>query len=143
MVDYYILRLIENVNTTGLYNINDAINNIIRKNTTYLSILPREIINIIISNIPIIINKGDIIKMDNHPYFKVINKFVNINKEYGTYDIMYMYCDIVDKNINFLIKSSNWVESNSGFKFDSSAHFFSMSEKNIYHTIDKRHCNIV
>lgn len=102
MIEYYLLEFIEDINTTGLYNINDIINKIISKNTTYLSTLPREIIDIIISNIPITINIGDIIKDDACNYFKIICKVVNkgeYNYHYIDFDFdFYLPYYIIDTN---------------------------------------------
>ncbi len=135
MVEYYLLEFIKDINTTGLYNINDIINKIIRKNTTYLSILPREIINIIISNIPITINIGNIIKDDACNYFKIICKVVN-KGEHIDFDLPYYIIDT-----NYIIRRyyaiqymNDPIDLDSGYVFSYAIDIYNVYEDS---------CNIV
>lgn len=161
MVEYHLLELIdfnEWFYSSGLYNINRDINKITNDNTTYLSLLPKELIDIIISNIPITMNIGDIIKTDNNKYFKVIYKLVNIDGKYGyEYRLEYKYKSLILHR--YIISTNGLIERYGGTHFiDSMGNKkyvfpfvcfydknsrYNVSEKNIYHTIDNGYCNIV
>lgn len=139
MVEYYLLEFIEDINTTGLYNINDTINKIIRDNTTYLSTLPREIINIIISNIPIPINIGNIIKDDACNYFKIICKVVNKGERID-FNLPYYIIDT-----NYIIRryyAVQYMNDDYVYPIDLDSGYVFSYAIDIYN-VDEDSCNIV